>query len=193
MAAAPSDVRRERSSADAGPSTSISARARSTGAREASTAALPAPTVDDPGSPRRASRGPGVTASAARIAAPPSSSRSSRSSGIPLTTRAWPGKLRRKAWQPALVGASNGPGTKKHSRPCSSAQPAVMRAPLRQRRGRGVGEQGRAVGQPPSTHRAGRAQPCRSPGRTPRMRRAAARRTEPCSASMSPISNSESI
>jgi len=62
--------------------------------------------------------------------ATPSSSKSSISSAIPETTRAWPGKLRRKAWQPALVGASNAPGTRKHSRPCSSAHPAVIRAPL---------------------------------------------------------------
>ena len=131
MAAAPRDVRRARSSAEAGPSASISARARSTGASDASTAAFPAPTVDDPGSPWRELLGIVGRWSAARTTAPPANSKSSRSSAMPLTTRAWPGKLRRKAWQPALVGASNGPGTKKHSRPCSNAQPAVIRAPLR--------------------------------------------------------------
>ncbi len=49
---------------------------------------------------------------------------------MPATIRASPGYSRRNARQPADVGASIEPGTRKQSRPCSSAQPAVIRAPL---------------------------------------------------------------
>ena len=50
---------------------------------------------------------------------------------MPATIRADPANSRRNARQPAEAGASIGPGTRKHSRPCSSAQEAVIRAPLR--------------------------------------------------------------
>ena len=53
------------------------------------------------------------------------------SCGIPATIRASPGNSRRNARQPADAGASIEPGTRKQSRPCSSAQDAVIRAPLR--------------------------------------------------------------
>ncbi len=53
------------------------------------------------------------------------------SCGIPATILAPPGNSRRNARQPALDGASTEPGTRKHSRPCSSAHDAVIRAPLR--------------------------------------------------------------
>ena len=62
---------------------------------------------------------------------PCSRPRSSSSCGIPATMRALPGNSRRNARQPALSGAPMEPGTRKHSRPCSSAHDAVISAPLR--------------------------------------------------------------
>ena len=50
---------------------------------------------------------------------------------MPDTIRARAGQSRRKPLQPADAGASIDPGTRKHSRPCSSAHDAVTSAPLR--------------------------------------------------------------
>ena len=53
------------------------------------------------------------------------------SCGMPATIRAPSANSRRNARQPADAGARCGPGTRKHSRPCSSAHEAVISAPLR--------------------------------------------------------------
>ena len=53
------------------------------------------------------------------------------SCGIPATIRAPSGNSRRNARQPSDAGAPSGPGTRKQSRPCSSAHDAVISAPLR--------------------------------------------------------------
>ena len=52
------------------------------------------------------------------------------SSGIPATIRTSWAYWRSQNRQPAERGSSIGPGTMKHSRPCSSAHAAVIRAPL---------------------------------------------------------------
>ena len=62
---------------------------------------------------------------------PGSRPRSSISSPMPATTRASGPASRRKARQPATAGSSRRPGTICRPRPCSSAQAAVVRAPLR--------------------------------------------------------------
>ena len=77
-----------------------------------------------------------TSVAAARLGTPGSARwsarpRSSISCGIPETIRASAGNSRRKARQPADAGAPIGPGTRKQSRPCSSAHDAVIRAPLR--------------------------------------------------------------
>ena len=70
---------------------------------------------------------PGHRARPGRSARP----RSSISCGMPATIRVRSGNSRRNARQPAEAGASMGPGTRKQSRPCSSAHDAVISAPLR--------------------------------------------------------------